>query len=55
MVVRGVKVGSVDEVDLDPDNVHALVHVQLQRGCANIANAGTVFYLNRPDVSAAAT
>ena len=51
LVVHGVKVGSVDEVDLDPDNVHALVHVQLQRGCANIANAGTVFYMNRPDVS----
>ena len=51
LVVRGVRVGTVDSVSLDPDNVHALVHVKFQRDTGNIANAGTVFYMVRPDIS----
>ena len=51
LTVRGVRVGTVDAVDLAPDNIHALVHVRFQRGTATIANAGTVFYMVRPDVS----
>ncbi len=51
LTVHGVRVGTVDAVDLAPDNVHALVHVRFQRGTAGIANAGTTFYMVRPDVS----
>ena len=51
LVVHGVKVGTVDSVNLDPDNVHALIHVRMQRGTAGIANTGTTFYMERPDLS----
>ena len=51
LTVRGVRIGTVDAVDLSPDSLHALVHVRFQRGTAPIANTGTVFYMVRPDVS----
>ena len=51
LVVHGVRIGTVDAVDLAPDNIHALVHVRFQRGTAPIANTGTAFYMVRPDVS----
>ena len=51
LVVHGVRVATVNAVDLDPDHVHALVHVRFQRGTGPIANTGTIFYMVRPDVS----
>ena len=51
LVVHGVRVATVNAVDLAPDNLHAIVHVRFQRGTAGIANSGTIFYMVRPDVS----
>ena len=51
LVVRGVKVATVNSVGLAPDNVHALLHLRFQRGTGGIANTGTVFYMVRPEIS----
>jgi paraquat-inducible protein B len=51
LTVHGVRIGTVESVNLAPDNVHAQVHVRFQRGTALIANTNTVFYMVHPDVS----
>lgn len=51
LVIHGVKVGTVTEVDLSKDETHSVVHVRLQRKADPIAREHTVFWLVRPAIS----
>jgi paraquat-inducible protein B len=48
----GVEIGVVSQVELTPDRAAALVHVQLHESQADIARQGTIFWVERAEVSA---
>jgi paraquat-inducible protein B len=50
---RGVRVGKVDLVQLEPDLNRVKVTVRLIRSAEGLARAGTVFWVVRPEVSSA--
>ena len=47
----GVEIGQVSEIDLSPDQKHAVVDVRLQRCAAAFAKQGAMFWIVRPEVS----
>jgi len=51
VTVQGVRIGTVESVDLAPDHRHAMLHARLQRGYDFIAKSGTIFWMVRPDLS----
>ncbi len=50
---RGVRVGSVKSITLAPDLDRVAVRVRLDRSAAELARAGTIFWIVRPEVGAA--
>ena len=48
---RGIEVGSVTSVELDPKNEGVIVAVQLSKKAAVIATKGSQFWIERPQVS----
>ena len=50
LTVHGVRIGTVEQVDLSPDAQGAIVHVRIQRHALAVAKAGSLFWMVRPDV-----
>lgn len=50
---RGVRVGSVQSIQLTPDLQNVEVRARLTRFAAGLARAGTIFWIVRPEVGAA--
>ena len=51
VTVHGVRVGTVTQVDLAPDEQHAVLHVEFYRSTIELARENTQFWLVRPDLS----
>jgi paraquat-inducible protein B len=51
VAVHGVTIGHVKAVELTPDHLHAIEHVQLERSASSVAKTGTLFWMVRPEVS----
>ena len=50
LTVHGVRIGTVEEVDLTPNAESAIVHVRIQRNALDVAKDGSIFWMVRPDV-----
>ena len=48
----GVDIGKVTSLELAPDHSAALVHVALRKDAADFARTGTVYWIERAEVSA---
>ena len=51
LTVHGVKIGTLQQVDLGSDNESAVLHIRLQRNAVAIAKKSSMFWLVRPEIS----
>jgi paraquat-inducible protein B len=50
---RGIRIGSVNSIDLSPDLQHVEVRARLYRSAGSLAREGSIFWIVRPEVGAA--